>query len=37
LRSGKVTFSEPVTAKNWTAAVKSAIANLSKKQFLKSS
>jgi hypothetical protein len=30
LRSGKVTFSEPVNAKQWTAAAKSAKANLKK-------
>jgi hypothetical protein len=35
LRSGKVTFSEPVTAKKWTAAAKNAIANLTKKQVSK--
>jgi hypothetical protein len=29
LKSGKVTFSEPVTAKKWKAAAKSGIANFS--------
>jgi hypothetical protein len=31
LSSGKVAFSESVTAKKWTAAAKRAIANLNKK------
>jgi hypothetical protein len=37
LRSGQVTFSEPITAKKWTTTAKNAIANLSKKQIPKSS